>query len=132
MTRLRGLSLGTVLLCALASCYAADHFHGDPSQYDDLFFGPEGEAPSRPTVKDDKWRHYAIFDLVAWDREQTRFARNRLGKVAPDSRPMKIVVRSEQSFLNIAASFGVSLVGGILGPLLFVPQTTEVTGWTDG
>jgi hypothetical protein len=122
-------SVGVALVCALSSCWAADHFHGDPTQYDNLFFGPDESAPKNAAVRTDKWRNYAVFGLVAWDEAQTRFAGTRFGAVPPVSRPMTIYVRSEESFLNILASFGVSLIGGPLGPLLFVPRTTEVIGW---
>ena len=132
MTRYFRLSVVFALVCALSSCWSADHFHGDSSQYDNLFFGAADAAPRNAALKTDKWRNYAVFGLVAWDEPQTLFAGTRFAAVPTASRPMTIVVRSEESFVNILAAFGVSLVGGPLGPLLFVPRTTAVTGWTEG
>ena len=119
------------LMCLIStSCYTVEHFPEDASRYDDLFFAPVAEAPATPSVKEDKWRNYAVFGLVEWKEDQIKWAGTRLGAVGEKQRPMKVVVHTEQSFLNGATSFGLSLIGGILAPLLFVPRTTEVIGWT--
>ena len=126
------LFASAALLCALSSCWAVDYFHGDPTRYDNLYFGSAQDAPMAPRLKDDKWRNYAVYGLVVWDEPQTLFAGNRLGAVPADSRPMKMFVRSEETFVNVLAGLGVSLVLGPFGPLLFMPRTSEVVGWTDG
>ena len=132
MTRLSRIACALSLAGALSSCLTVDHFPGDASRYDGLFFAPENAAPLEPALKDSQWRNYAIFGLVSWDGDQTRYAGTRLGEVGSENRPMRMVVHTEQSFVNGLTSFGLGLLGGILAPLLFVPRTTEVTGWNDG
>ena len=43
---------------------------------------------------------------------------------------MQFYITTEQSVTNWLASFGLSLVGGILAPLLFEPRTTELKAWS--
>lgn len=115
-------------LALLTSCYSARHFTGDASRYDGLFFGAENEA-ARPMIVDDVWRMYAIWGIVGWNDEDEEFAGRRLSSLREGDRPARIYVRTQHSFMNGFAEFGVALLGGILQPLLFVPRTTEVRAW---
>ena len=44
-------------LCALGatSCFTVEHFTGDPTGYDGLYFGSRVEQPLTPAVKDASW-----------------------------------------------------------------------------
>lgn len=112
-----------------ASCFTVDHFTGDQSRYDGLFFGDAKSAPVEPPVEADRWRNYAVWGLVSWDKAQTRFAGERLAQVGSDRRPMEISVRSEMTFVNGLTSFGLGLLTGPFGALFFVPRSVEVHGW---
>lgn len=124
----------TVLTAALAcssACFTVDHFTGDPTQYDGLFFGDAKSAPEQPPLVDDDWRNYAVWGLIPWDEAQTRFAGRRLSQVGAERRPMTMSVRSEMTFLNGLTSFGLSLLTGPFGALFFVPRSVEVRGWDE-
>lgn len=118
--------------CAQVSCFTVDHFADDPARFDHLYFGSSDAEPLRPPIDDSKWRNYAVFGLVEWDKDQVRFAGNRLAHAGSAEAPLAIVVDTRQSFLNGLTSVGLSLIGGILAPLLFIPRETEVVGWAGG
>ena len=118
-----------LLALLLPSCFTVEHFPGDASRYDRLYFGPVSESPMTPPVKADRWRNYAVFGLVEWSEDQIQWAGARLGGIGEAQRPMKIAVHTEQSVPNGLTSFGLGLIGGIFAPLLFVPRTTAVLAW---
>ena len=125
MRTLRALPLCLLLL---TSCYSASHFTGDAARYDGLFFGAKNDA-ARALIVDDVWRTYAVFGLVSWDKDDEEFAGRRLSSVREGDRPARIYVRTQHSFTNGLAEFGVGLFIGPLQWLLFVPRTTEVRAW---
>ena len=117
------------LALSVTSCFTVDHFTGDPTRYDGLYFGDDKDAPVEPPLHADQWRNYAVYGLIAWDESQTRYAGERLSQVGGDRRPMDVAVRSEMTFLNGLTSFGLSLLTGPFGALFFVPRSIEVSGW---
>jgi len=111
------------------SCFSVDHFTGDATRFDGLYFGDNESAPIEPPLRDNKWRSYAVYGLVEWDEHETRFAGERLALVEAEQRPMEFAVVSEQTFLNGLVSFALGTLTGPLGALLYVPRSIEVTGW---
>jgi hypothetical protein len=113
----------------LAGCFSVDHFPGDASRYDGLYFGPSGGTPLEPAVDDSAWRNYALYGLFPWDEASTQFAGRRLSQIDRDRRPMRFVVTSEQTFVNGLALWGLSTLTAGLAPLVFVPRSIAVAAW---
>jgi len=130
MNRLLRTLLAAAAALPAASCFTVDHFTGDRSRFDGLYFGREREAEEEATVHDDRWRNYAVWGLIPWDKAQTRFAGERLAQVREASRPLHVAVRSEMTFLNGLTAVGLGLVTGPFGALFFVPRSVEVQGWS--
>ncbi|MEM1450670.1 MAG: hypothetical protein AAF957_20615 [Planctomycetota bacterium] len=124
---LRRASCALLLTLPLSACYSVDHFAGDQSKYDGLYFGSEGAKPLEPALEDDKWRHYAILGLIPWDKDQIEFSGRRLAQVGSDSKPMNIVVESEMTFVQGLINVAVGFIP--FGSLIFQTRNVEVSGW---
>jgi hypothetical protein len=114
---------------AISSCLQVDHFKGDPTEFDNIYFGSLERAPLHPEIASDQWRLYAILGLVPWDKEQLEFAGDYLARVAPDDQPTNVHITTELTVVNALANIGASLIP--FGSLLFFSRHTEVVGWHD-
>ncbi len=115
------------LAAAVTACLQVDHFTGEPTGYDNLYFAPRDSAPLRPEISEDKWRLYALLGLVDWKEEQLVFAGDRFARVHSDDRPLQIRVVTEATILNSLANIGAGIIP--FGALLFTSRSTQVVGW---
>lgn len=122
---LRSVLCAVVLLLVAPSCLQVDHFEGDPRQYDGLYFGP-AQTGETTEVRDDKWRGYALWGLVAWSRKNTEWAGRRLAQSSAADRPQRIVVRTRMSPGNALVAAGMALFVGPFQGLIYEPRSTEV------
>ena len=127
MNRCKRALIALALSAPFTSCLAVEHFTEDPTQYDNLYFGPDAQEPERPFVEDDQWRLYALFGLVPWSEDQIRFAGTALARVAPEQGRMDFTVTTEQTVINWLANVAISFIP--FGSLVLTTRSTEVVAW---
>ncbi|MEM6671434.1 MAG: hypothetical protein AAF726_01240 [Planctomycetota bacterium] len=131
MSTLIRRGLGTIALTLpLSACYTVEHFSGDQSLYDGLYFGSRTAIPESPGLHDEQWRHDAIYGTVPWDPAQIQFSGRRLGQVGKELRPMNVVVTSEMTVVQGLVNLAVAFVP--FGNLVFQTRNVEVDGWKRG